>query len=162
MKSYSEDVLGGKELFAEVISLLLVVGILYFGIKGALVLSLQTTSPMMGVSGDSMTQPDNSWNEYYVNNGLDTSAFPFNNGLQNGDLVILTGVDSLDEIQIGDVVVWREGGASIIHRVAVINPEQGYVRTRSDKYGGLDRRVRVEDILGKAVYSVPYLGYLAI
>ena len=161
MHVFSKDEFEGQGLVVEIISLLLFVGIIYFGIKGALVLSLQTTSPMMGVSGDSMTQVDGSWKDYYIEGGFEPSAFPFQNGLHDGDLVIVRGVQSIEEVDIGDVIIWRRGGGeAIVHRVAVINREEGYIRTRSDRYGGLDRRVWIEDILGEAVYSIPYLGRL--
>lgn len=145
----------------EIISLLLLVGVIYFGVKGAMVLALQTTSPIMGVSQDSMTHPDESWRNCYEN----TSEFPFRGGLQPGDLVIIEGVDSPEDVNVGDVIIWEKGERRIIHRVAENGKDAKglYFRTRSDKYKDLDPvKVRLDDIAGKATFSIPYLGYPSI
>lgn len=155
------DKLREYSLIRDVISLFIIVGILYFGIKGILILGLQTSSPMRGVKFDSMTHPDNSWRAYYEARHYDTSSFPFQGGVQPGDLVILKGVHSPEDVKIGDVIVWKRGRGPIIHRVAAKDNdgESFYFRTRSDKYGSMDRRIRLNDIMGKVIFSVPYLGY---
>lgn len=158
-----KDKLREYTLIREVISLFIIVGVLYFGVKGILILGLQTSSPMRGVTLDSMTHPknDNYWRIYYEDIGYDTSNFPFQGGIQPGDLVILKGVHSLEDVQIGDVIVWKRGRGPIIHRVAVKDNdgESFYFRTRSDKYQVMDRKIRVDDIVGEVIFSIPYLGY---
>ncbi len=166
-ESQQEEELDNQEFILEIIAWILFIGILYFAVKGSLVLSLQTTSPMVGVSGDSMTHPgDNLWNDWYLEKGFENvTSFPFQDGLHNGDLVILKGVHSFEDINIGDVIVYMDDEPGdrekVIHRVAVINKEGGFIRTRSDKYGGLDPKIQIDDVIGKAVLSVPYLGYPA-
>jgi len=69
---------------------------------------------MRGVTGDSMIHPDtwdgyqndNYWRIYYEDIGYDTSNFPFR-WIQPGDLVILKGVHSPKDVQIGDVIIWK-------------------------------------------------------
>lgn len=145
----------------EVVSWVLVLGIIYFGVKGTLVLSLQTTSPLMGVEGTSMIHEGDSWRDYYLEENYDPSSFPFRGGLQEGDLVIVRGVDSLRDIEVGDVIIWKKGNEpAVIHRVAKVDLEEGYVRTKGDHRPSVDYpKVRLEDIIGVAVYSIPYLGY---
>lgn len=150
----------------EIIVMFLLVGVIYFGVRGAMVLSFQTTSPMMGVDKDSMTHPDDSWKDYYEDKVDDVSDLPFQGGLQPGDLVIVEGVSSPDEVDIGDVIIWeKSSGKRIIHRVAVKEEDDDgwYWRTRSDKYKIKDPgKIRLDEIVGKAVFSIPYLGYPSI
>lgn len=155
----------GNSFLREIISLLLLVAIIYFGIKGAMFLAFRTSSPMMGVTSDSMSHPDGSWRSYYEANGYDPSQFPFTDGIQTGDLVVVRGVSSLDDIEVGDVIIWQKSKKRIIHRVAEKeNDSDGvYLRTRSDKYEVQDPvKIRFEDIIGEAVFSIPYLGYPSI
>lgn len=148
----------------DLVSIFLLVGILFFGIKGILILSFQTSSPMMGVSSGSMNHKGNGWKEYYINKGIKPENFPFQKGLQKGDLVFVQGVDSLGDIQVGDVVVWQRKQESIIHRVVNVNLEKGYFDTKGDANPGyaIERRIHISDVIGKAVFSIPYLGYPSI
>ncbi len=159
----SESILRKKET-KEIISVLVLVGLIYFGFRGSMILAMGTTSPMTGVTGDSMTHPDDSWKDYYLERGYDVSDFPLNDGLEQGDLVVVKGVNSLEDTQIGDVIIWRYEERRIIHRVAEIrNDSEGpYLKTRSDKYQVQDqKKIRLNDIVGEAIFSIPYLGYPA-
>lgn len=152
-----------KSLLLEIISLILLVGIIYFLVKGGLVLGFRTPSPMMGVSSGSMDHADGSWKDYYVEKGYEVSEFPFQNGLQKGDLVFVRGVNSIEDIERGDVVVfwWGRGGQRkrIIHRVAEINEDKGTISTKGDANLVLERDIYIKNVIAKAVTSVPYLGY---
>lgn len=155
----------GNSFLREIISLLLLVAIIYFGIKGAMFLVFRTSSPMMGVTSDSMSHPDESWESYYEANGFDPSEFPLTDGIQTGDLVVVRGVSSIDDIEIGDVIIWQKSKKRIIHRVAENGKDSNgvYFKTRSDKYEVQDPgKIRFEDIIGEAVFSIPYLGYPSI
>lgn len=158
---FIRDRLRKHHFICEIILLFLLVGIIYFGVKGALVLGFQSTSPMMGVTSDSMTHSGDQWRAYYEERGYDTTEFPFQGGVYPGDLVFVRGVDSSEGVHIGDVVIWQKNSKRIIHRIAIKeNDQEGpYFRTRSDKYHALDRKIRSEDIIGKAVLTIPYLGY---
>lgn len=146
----------------ELILLFLMVGILYFGIKGVLILGLRTPSPMMGVEGTSMIHPDNSWKNYYEERGYDPDEFPFQGGLHEGDLVIIKGIDP-SNVEVGDVIVWKnETGHSTIHRVVEVSKGLGtwYFRTKGDHNLIKDPVIiQPDDVLGKAIFSIPYLGY---
>lgn len=166
----TSNILKSKELgqssigvfLVELISLFLLVGTIYFGVKGVLVLGFRTTSPMMGVSSGSMYHHDNSWKNFYLNENYDPSEFPFQNGLQEGDLVLVEGVNSYEDIEIGDVIIWQKGQSKrIIHRVIEIDENSDYIVTHGDNNppNAVETGIRLEDVIGKAVYSVPYLGY---
>ena len=144
----------------EVVSFLLLVGVIYFGIKGALILGLRTPSPMMGVVGTSMTHSGDNWTQGYENIGRDPSEFPFQGGLQPGDLVVIQGLKSPADLEVGDVVV-REGSRGlIIHRIIETEGRDGvwYFKTKGDNNLFADSSVPFRDIVGKAIWSIPYLG----
>ncbi len=153
-----------KKEVIEFISLLLLVGVVVFGVRGALILGLRTTSPMFGISSGSMEHSDDHWQEYFLKRNYDPSDFPFQQGLQKGDLVFIRGVDSLDDVQVGDVIVfhstWGIEDRLIIHRIADVNRSEGYVITKGDANPNPDPEViPLEAIRGKAIFSIPYLGY---
>lgn len=130
-------------------------GVFFFGVNGVLVLGLRTNSPIVGVSGNSMTHGDNVWADFYSDNEI--TNFPFQEGINQGDLVFVKGANSIDELKVGDVVVWRDRGKRIIHRVAI--KKENFVVTRGDNNRYLDRKIGSDEIIGKAVISIPYLGY---
>lgn len=147
----------------DVVLLSLMIGIIYFGVKGVLILGLQNPSPMMGVEGTSMIHPDNSWSNYYEERGYDPDEFPFQDGLQPNDLVIIKGIGSTQNVEVGDVIVWKdETGRSTIHRVVDVSkgPRGWYFKTKGDHNLIKDPYIiRPDDVLGKAIFSIPYLGY---
>lgn len=148
-------------LLYEIISLLLLVGIIVFAVKGGLILGLQSSSPIMGVSSGSMTHSDDSWKYYYYRENYDPSEFPFQRGIREGDLVFVKGVDSYEDISVGDVVIWWDGDRElkIIHRIVEINKDRNYIRTKGDAVPQPDDKIPFKNIIGKAVFSIPYLGY---
>ncbi len=156
----------------EIVSLFLLVGLIYFFVRGGLILGFRTVSPMVSVSSPSMTHSNGSWEEYYVSRGLDPSQvedFPFQNGLQKGDLVFIQGLNSIEDLRIGDVVVyWKSevgGSKRIIHRVVKIEDNDQYITTKGDANAGVgvyEKKIGQEQIIGKAVFSVPYLGYPSV
>lgn len=167
MRSKYDGTIKGKlrrhPFIRDLILLALMVGIIYFGVKGALILGLRTPSPMMGVEGTSMIHPDDSWKSYYEQHGYDPEEFPFQSGLQPGDLVFIKGIDSPKEVEVGDIIVWEDRtGTSTIHRVVEIGKGPGgwYFKTKGDhnliKDPGI---IRPDEVLGEAILSVPYLGY---
>ena len=87
--------------------------------------------------------------------------FPFPNGLNVGDVIFVKKVHSPDEIKLGDVIVfYGPRGYSIIHRVVEkVNDTfttKGDANPRSAYY---ETNIKFEDIKGKAIFKVPYLGY---
>lgn len=164
--SYSspDSVEGGTRIspfVRDLISMFLLVGVVFFGVRGVLVLAFQTSSPMMGVSSGSMTH-SGGWENYYIERGINPDNFPFQNGLQKGDLVIVNGVHSIEDIHVGDVIVWkRRDETPIIHRVVEVNRGEGYFNTKGDNNPDfvIDERIRMNHVIGEAVLSIPYLGY---
>jgi len=96
--------------------------------------------------------------------------FPFKNGFNKGDIMILVGKD-IKEIEVGETIVFRSSRKDpIIHRVVKKNEDGEIVlQTKGDnnedsiKNKALDETNLKEDvIIGKAVIRVPLLGYIKI
>ncbi|MDI6820247.1 MAG: signal peptidase I [Candidatus Hodarchaeaceae archaeon] len=135
----------GHEVVREVIIAILIISILYFGLRGALMLALNTESPMMAVVSNSMKPT-----------------------FERGDLLLIRGVSSPAEIAIGDIIVFRSEhqSALIVHRVIEkIIDENGRVwfKTQGDANPGPDPTpVRPEDIKGKVTFMIPKLGHISL
>lgn len=132
------------EVFQEVLSALLAIGVLYFGVQGALFLALRTDSPMMAVVSDSMKPT-----------------------FERGDLIIVRGVSSPEEISVNDIIVFKLEGhrVSTVHRVVEVVDQGGRVRfrTKGDANPNPDARlVRPEEVRGKVLFWIPNLGFLSI
>jgi signal peptidase I len=163
----------------DIIISLLLVGVIFFGVRGALCLSLQTDDPYRAVISNSMRHGDESWKNYFTEIGYDNSAisnFPLQGGFERGDLMFVRGVDPLKDIAIGDVIIVERGPdvTPLVHRVVEIWEENGEIwfKTKGDanpkpfefyyeegkKVPG-DYPIRPRQILGKVVFVIPKLGY---
>jgi signal peptidase I len=97
--------------------------------------------------------------------------FPFANGFNKGDLIILKGKKPSD-IRVGDVIVYSAGNFEpIIHRVVSINISSDgnstryYFTTKGDHNPESiihDLNIPQEKILGVGVLRSPYLGSIKI
>jgi signal peptidase len=82
--------------------------------------------------------------------------------INTGDVVILTPTNAAD-IHVNDVVAFHPPGSSILicHRVIAIDLDGGYVQTKGDANEAPDWFVvPLNEIQGKVVSHIPYLGYL--
>ena len=132
------------DVVREVLSAILIIAILYFGIQGATFIILRTDSPMMAVVSNSM--------------------YPT---FERGDLIFVRGVDSPDEIKQGDIIVFQLKGdpETKVHRVVEIENNNGQVqfRTKGDHNPSVDPwDVSFEEVKGKVLFWIPKLGYLSL
>lgn len=81
--------------------------------------------------------------------------------LSVGDIVFVH-VEGGENIEVGDIVAYAmEGRQVVVHRVVSVEP--GGVRTKGDANPDPDPfLVDYREILGKAVFVIPRLGYIAI
>ncbi len=95
----------------------------------------------------------------------DISRYPFKNGFNTGDIIILTGAMSLKR---GDVIVFGiDQPVPIIHRVVNISADSKFFKTKGDSTSNCDshpfeQKVASEAVVGKALLRVPYLGWIKI
>lgn len=153
----------------DIIISLLLVGVIFFGVRGALCLSLQTDDPYRAVTSNSMNHGDESWRNYFIERGYDTSNFPLQGGFERGDLMFVKGVDPLKDIAIGDVIVFDVPSQSIplVHRVVEIANVNGEIRftTKGDNNSYIlqaERSIMPKQIRGKVVFVISKLGYLSL
>ncbi len=119
---------------------------------------------------------DNYWNTcgaWYEDNGITKqqfSSFPFVNGFDKGDVIILYKANR-ETIEIGDILVFQGTKPQpIIHRVVKIWEENGqfFYQTKgdhnSDSIQGTFGETKIDEsrLLGKGILRIPYLGWLKI
>jgi len=153
----------------EIIVSLLIVGGVYFGIRGSLCLALRTDEPYRAVISQSMNHGDESWRNYFTERGYDTSNFPIQGGFERGDLLFVEGVDALRDVKIGDVIVFDVPTQSIplVHRVVAITNSDGeiYFTTKGDNNPYVlqtEGYIKPAQVRGKIVFVIPKIGYLSL
>lgn len=110
--------------------------------------------------------------EWYAAHGISKQAFEgyaFANGFNKGDIMILKGIEPKN-IKIGNVIVFMSSKESepIIHRVVKIYQDEatGFVFiTKGDHNldsGAVDTDIREEEVVGKAVFRIPMIGWVKI
>lgn len=102
------------------------------------------------------------------------SDFWLKNGFRKGDIIIVWGRFTP---KLGDIIIFKPGAGSlaprpIIHRIVNIN-EEGIIQTKGDHnekqltgsnnaYRTDETNINQDQIIGKAVIKIPYLGWIKI
>jgi hypothetical protein len=151
----------------EIIVSLLIVGGVYFGVRGSLSLALRTDDPYRAVTSGSMNHGDDSWRDYFTDRGYDTSNFPIQGGFERGDLLFVEGVDASRDVKIGDVIIFDVPNQPIptVHRVVAITESNGeiYFTTKGDNNQDWQTEsFKPAQVRGKVVFVIPKIGYLSL
>lgn len=97
--------------------------------------------------------PSSPWKTFVVSSGSMEPA------IKTGAVVL---VMSADEYEVEDVItfgLYSKENPPTTHRI--IEVKDGRYITQGDANGGTDMRpVSPKDVIGKVVFSIPYLGYL--
>ncbi len=86
--------------------------------------------------------------------------------LNKGDLVLIKGVDNKGEIQVGDIIVYKNPKGFTIHRVIQI--KENSLVTQGDANNVKDAAIKYEEVIGKALTlkgkpaKIPFLGNVSI
>lgn len=86
--------------------------------------------------------------------------------LKTGDLVFIQGLKSKNDINIGDIIVYKNQIGFTIHRAIKLNEET--VITKGDANNVSDMPVKYDEVIGKAVsyknspIRIPNLGGISI
>ena len=149
-------------------------------------LILGTNYPVVAVVSGSM-EHDGSFDEWWQSkaycNGICTQEqwylqdnitketfreYLFKNGFNKGDIMVLKGIKPKN-IKRGDVIVFQKQSNKepIIHRVIrIAEIDEGSVfETKGDHNqgsGDIDKDIRESDLIGKAVFKIPFLGWVKI
>lgn len=155
-----------------VLAFILVKFIIYPGLG----LIFGTNYPVVAVVSGSMEHEESSFNQWweknelwYTENGIDKEQFenfPFNNGFNEGDIMVLFGSKPKD-IKTGHIIVYEShpDWPPIIHRVVLTGEDDAgiFFKTKGDHNGKEDPgKILETKLLGKAVLKIPYLGWVKI
>lgn len=80
---------------------------------------------------------------------------------QTGAVVYVKSVPC-EKLKKGDTVTYRTSSAVVTHRITKINSDDKTVITKGDANEIEDPAVSFDSIIGKVVFSIPYLGYVAV
>ncbi len=168
--------------FGNIVYIFLGLAIAY-SINFGLAIALNTQTPVVSVVSESMEHvPVNNilcgkviekYNEnsywaicgpWYESRNIkksDFDKFPFSNGFNKGDVLF---VMNATDYKVGDVIVFNIPGVRypIIHRIVSIDKDNN-IETKGDHNPVQDNwKIRIKDINGKAVFIVPYVGWLKV
>jgi signal peptidase I len=100
------------------------------------------------------------WYESKKINKDDFKDFPFRNGLNKGDIILVGGRGGYE---IGDVIIFESDFKfPLIHRIVEINSDTG---TKGDNnFNQLPQEMDIPDdkILGKSLFRIPGLGWVKL
>lgn len=131
-----------KSVIGWILYIAILVGLVY-GIPKGLAYFLETDYPMASITSGSM--------------------WP---ALKQGDLILIKGVSSKEEIQIGDIIVYRNPKGFTIHRVIKLN--ENTLITKGDANNVEDAPVKYEEVIGKTAtlnnkpFRIPFIGKIGL
>ena len=131
-----------KSILGWIIYIVVIIGLIY-GIPKGLSYALKTDYPMASITSGSM--------------------WP---ALKRGDLILIKGVNGKKEIEIGDIVVYKNPEGFTIHRIIEMR-EDTFV-TKGDANNIKDSPARYEELIGKTLtfknkpVRIPFLGMVNI
>lgn len=119
---------------------------------------------------------DNYWEvcgSWYEERGITKEQFkdfPFDQGFNKGDVIVLWGADK-NNVEVGDILIFQGLlPQPIIHRVVKVWEEDGkqYYQTKGDHNNDSiqgsngEEKISEERIYGKGAVRLPYLGWVKI
>lgn len=131
-----------KKSIIWIIYIAILAGLIY-GIPKGLAYVLDTEHPMASITSSSM------WPS-----------------LKKGDLILIKGISSKEEVKQGDIIVYKNPKGFTIHRIIQLNEET--VITKGDANNTSDEPIRYQDIIGKTItynekpLRIPLLGNVSI
>lgn len=152
---------------ADLILLYVIVKFIFFPILG---LIFSTSMPSLIVESESMIHQGNLdtwWQDHgwwYIENNItkaEVEKWPYNNGIDKGDIVILKGERSGKyNLNIGDVIIFdAKQRLPIIHRVI---RNETIISTKGDNNQGqlsVEKEISQQQIIGRTIFRIPKLGW---
>jgi signal peptidase I len=109
------------------------------------------------------------WQRYvhsvcYENKGIGKNEFEsysFKNGINKGDIIFVVGDENIEK---GEVIIFIGGTKyPIIHRVVSTDSLSTKGDNNDDQLpGGIEQNINKNKVLGRAVFRVPYLGWVKL
>ncbi|HLC62754.1 MAG TPA: signal peptidase I [Candidatus Nanoarchaeia archaeon] len=163
-----------NSLLSWIVNVILAFIIVKFLLYPGLGLVLQTNHPIVAVVSGSMDHNGNfdSWwkaqGNWYEEHGFtkqQVKSWKMSNGFNKGDIIVLRGSKTLNP---GDIIVFQGNSDNpIIHRIINVEKEKLFYTTKGDanpdssEYLG-EVNIPKERIIGRAVFKIPYLGWIKI
>lgn len=127
---------------------------------------LKADDPFRAVVSRAMYHGDNSWENYFIERGYETSNFPVRDGIDRGDIIAVENV-ATENVKIGDVILFNVPNYSILpwaHRVVAITNLNGQISFSTKGDNNLhvlpsENNIESSHVLGRAVFVIPKLGY---
>ncbi len=69
-------------------------------------------------------------------------------------------LEDMKKLEVGDVIAVRTSSDPMLHRIIKIDAET--IQTQGDANNSPDSPIRFKQVIGKKVFSIPYLGILFI
>ena len=153
------------------VSLVLAFLVIKFIIFPILITLTGTALPLVIVESCSMYHHESGFDKTFTSSvysdyGIsmnDTSGWSFKNGFAKGDIIFVLGPQNLE---LGDVIIFNGGQSNpIIHRLISVGDS---FTTKGDNYitnkgvGSFEKKIYEEQILGKAVFRIPFLGWIKL
>ncbi|MFH0831734.1 MAG: hypothetical protein V1886_02615 [archaeon] len=148
---------------ADLVLLYIIVKWIFFPALGFF---LSTSMPSLIVESGSMIHQGNfdSWWEnygwWYTEQNItkaEVEKWPYHNGINKGDIVVLRGAKNLN---IGDVIIFDVGQrVPIIHRVI---KNDTTISTKGDNNQGqlsVEGSISQKQIIGRTIFRIPKLGW---
>ena len=168
-----------NSIWSWIVNIILAYILIKYIVYPGLGLLLGTGYPIVAVVSSSMEHNNNldgwydSQADFYKKYGISKNnfeTFPFKNGFNKGDIMILKGIKA-EDVNIGHVIVFRDGKPDpFIHRVILKwKGNEYHFQTKGDnnpssiKTDYLDETdIKEGQLIGKAVFRIPFLGYVKI
>jgi len=160
-----------KRDIIETLVYILIGYLIAFGANKGLSYALDTDYPVVAVVSTSMEHRNMGtfygWLLEHNYTQSEIAQWPFQNGINKGDLVVVRGVD-FDEIEVGDVIVYKfPNKEPVIHRV--VGKSNNTLITKGDNNRVTDQQSSViappiteENVEGRAVMRIPLLGWVKV
>ena len=183
-------ILEDNSIWSWIVNVILAFILIKFIVYPGLGFILSTSHPVVAVVSESMEHNINFYDwweenkEWYIENGIskeEFEKFPLKNGFNKGDIMVLVGKKP-GQIELGDIIVFvshreRPRKDPIIHRVINKIDSGAYatLKTKGDNNEGQingcnekenectnETDILEEQLIGKAVLRIPFLGYIKI
>ena len=124
--------------------------------------------PLVVVESCSMYHPapfENWWTDnsaWYKTNNISKETFarfPFKNGINKGDIIVVWGHDSYN---LGDIIIFNSRTRyPVIHRIISTEPLSTKGDNNPDRFS-IEENIAGNTLMGKAVGRIPYLGWVKL
>ena len=152
-----------------VVSIILIIIILKFAFFPLLSLITGAPLPLVVVESCSMYHESNFdawWSQnaaWYEAKGITKSEFEsykLKNGLNKGDIVFVWGHSNYSK---GDILIFNSNTRyPIIHRIISLSPLATKGDHNSNQIENIETNINQEQIVGKAVFKIPAIGWIKL